>query len=339
MDSLPAREIPREKGSPVLELPIKQEGPTEFYPPVCLQTHWDPTSILRWTLPEGYVPQTTDPRPWTRICMEYTTAGEQDDAPAVNPNIVMPTGGKFYPASRYIEAIDSESQLRVLDRPLGTCEGDQWMPTLRSDMYNSRILVPERKTPLKSGVIEELAYPRALLRSGPYDCRAENDLYAIKMSSDYMFNNATKQDRYKAMKKPVKPAPPSGSLKAAPEQLRPDLLLNAGPPRPVAASPIAVVSGSTATQQQPVWQSGSGGGAYYNPNDLNFALAQNEKMRADKYLVGGAAALYSQPTPNNPQTSYTQTANNQRADLVVNATAPTRMITTPYAENSPYAAF
>jgi hypothetical protein len=258
--------------------------------------------------------------------MEYTTAGEQDDAPPVNPNIVMPMGGKFYPTSRYVEAIDSESQLRVLDRPLGTCEGDQWMPTLRSDMYNSRILIPERKTPAKSGVIEELAYPRALLRSGPYDCRAENDLYAMKMSSDYMFNNATKQDRYKAMKKPVKPAPPSGSLKAAPEQLRPDLLLNAGPPRPVAASPIAVVSGSS-------------GGAYSNPNDLNFALAQNEKMRADKYLVGGAAALYSQPTPNNPQTSYAQTANNQRADLVVNATAPTRMITTPYADNSPYAAF
>jgi hypothetical protein len=126
------------------------------------------------------------------------------------------------------------------------------------------------------------------------------------------------------MKKPVKPAPPSGSLKAAPEQLRPDLLLNAGPPRPVAASPIAVVSGSS---------------AYYNPNDLSFALAQNEKMRADKYLVGGANALYSQPTPNNPQTSYAQTANNQRADLVANATTPTRMITTPYAENSPYAAF
>ena len=148
----------------------------------------------------------------------------------------------------------------------------------------------------------------------------------MKMSSDYMFNNATKQDRYKAMKKPVKPAPPSGSLKAAPEQLRPDLLLNAGPPRPVAVSPIAVVSGSS-------------GGAYSNPNDLNFALAQNEKMRADKYLVGGANALYSQPTPSNPQTSYAQTANNQRADLVANATAPTRIITTPYSENSPYAAF
>jgi hypothetical protein len=93
-------------------------------------------------------------------------------------------------------------------------------------MFNSRILVPDRTIdPTK---IQELAYPKALLRSGPYDCRAENDAYAIKTSSDYLFNNATKQDRYKQMNKATKPAAPTDPLKAAPENLRPDLLLNAG---------------------------------------------------------------------------------------------------------------
>lgn len=320
MDSIPSRETPRELGSPVLELPIEKEGPDDFFPSVKIKSHWDPTSILRWTLPPGYVPQSTDPRPWTRICMEYTTAGEQDDAPQVNPSIVMPTGGKFYPASRYIEAIDSESELRVLDRPLGTCEGNQWQPTLRSDMYNSRILVPERRNVPNPAKIEELAYPRALLRSGPYDCRAQDDAYAIETTSDYMFNNPTKQDRYKAMKKPTKPEAPTGSLKAAPEILRPDLLLNAGPPRPIPATPTVVVSGSSTGRT--------------DASDLASAMEKNERMRAGSLGV----AWDTPPVDPNPGRSYERAATNQRADLVLNATAP-RMITSSYAENSPYAAF
>ena len=70
-------------------------------------------------------------------------------------------------------------------------------------------------------MIQEVAYPKALLRSGPYDCREANDRLAVAMSSEYHFNNATKQDRYKQMNKPAKPAPPSATLMAT--QLRPDL--------------------------------------------------------------------------------------------------------------------
>lgn len=331
MDSIPSREIPRELGSPVLELPIGPEGPADFFPPVCLKSHWDPTMILRRTLPDGYVAQSTDPRPWTRICMEYTTAGEQDDAPSVNPAIVMPSGGQFYPASRYMEAIDNESKLRVLDRPLGTCEGEQWQPSLRSDMYNAKVLVPDR-TGSSSGRIEELAYPRALLRSGPYDCRAKDDAYAVATTSDYMFNNATKQDRYKAMKKPTKPAPPSGSLKASPESLRPDLLLNAGPPVPEPAAMTAVVSGTADQNEKPVYQSGAGGGFYYNPSDLNAALVKNEQLRATSYGVQKPAAAVG------PR-DYSARAANQRADLRLNAVEATPMVTRSFSENSPYASF
>lgn len=345
----PATSYPTKLGSPVMSLPMQQEGPADFFPAVCLQNHWDPTMILKRTLPDGYVPQSTDPRPWARICMEYTTAGEQDTAPDVNPAIVMPMGGQFYPASKYMEAIDDESKLHWLDRRLGLCEGNQWQPNQAGDMFNSRLLVPDRKGNINPKKIEELAYPKALLRSGPYDCRAENDAYAIKTSSDYLFNNATKQDRYKQMNKGSKPAPPAAPLKAAPEQLRPDLLLNAGPPRPApVASPLVVVSGSAAQQQQPVYVTGSQGGMYYNPSDLASAMEKNERMRAT-----AAGVAYDAPAAIEPgNRSYENKAANQRADLQVGAVAPdnskkpvsfvqamSKIITNPFSENSPWAPF
>jgi hypothetical protein len=48
---------------------------------VCLKTHWDPTMILRHSLPTQHLTMPMDPRPWTRICMEYTTAGETSPHP------------------------------------------------------------------------------------------------------------------------------------------------------------------------------------------------------------------------------------------------------------------
>jgi hypothetical protein len=99
-------------------------------------------------------------------------------------------------------------------------------------MFHSRILIPDNVAPSDPKKIQEIAYPRALLRSGPYDCRDQDDKYNVSVSSDYMFNNATKQDRYKAMKKPFKPAEPQEALKAAAEAFRVDLVSNAGSPDP-----------------------------------------------------------------------------------------------------------
>jgi hypothetical protein len=227
MESTLPRDIPRLGESPVLKMPIQSEGPADFFPPVCLKTHWDPTKILSRTLPDRYVPQPTDPRPWTRICMEYVTAGDQEPAPQVGSQVVMPSGGQFYPPTRYANSIDSESELRRLDRPLGTCESKQWKPTASSDMFQARVLVPDRKTvmPLR---VEEIAFPSALLRAGPYECRAEQDRVNQALSSDYRFNNATKQDKYKRMGKPVRPAAAQQELQASTQkdlrqQLRPDL--------------------------------------------------------------------------------------------------------------------
>jgi hypothetical protein len=159
--------------------------------------------------------------------MEYTTAGEQEQAPVTDPTIVMPSGGGFYPPDKYMMAIDDESKLRALDRPLGISEKKQWTPNVKGDMFNSQVLVS--RPAANPAQIEELAYPRALLRNAPYDCRQINDQYNTSVSSDYIFNNATKQDRYKQMNKPYKPASANGPIQAAAENIRADLDFSAAP--------------------------------------------------------------------------------------------------------------
>ena len=197
MEPVPPRNFPRVNGTPLQTLPLGpgEEDPHKVFPPVCLQTHWDPTMILRHSLPTEHLTMPMDPRPWTRICMEYTTAGENQPAPTVPSNVALPSGGQFYPPSRYQEAIDNESALRRLDRQLGTCETDQFKPSLTGDMFNARQLLPARSQVPDSRFVSELAMPQALLRNGPYPCREEADL--VNMSrAKLLFNNATKQARY-----------------------------------------------------------------------------------------------------------------------------------------------
>jgi hypothetical protein len=62
-------------------------------------------------------------------------------------------------------------------------------------MYNSRLLVP-KGLKRSNKMIDEMSMPRALLRSGPYDCRAADDKTNVAISG-LLFNNATKQDKYK----------------------------------------------------------------------------------------------------------------------------------------------
>lgn len=206
---VPPKSYPREGGAPVSEANLQSQGPADFYPPLCLKTHWDPTAILKRTLPQGYAAQPLDPRPWTRICMEYTNSSPEEPAPEVNPNLVLPSGGQFYPPGRYQEAIDRESQLRRLDRPLGTCEADQYEPNPRGDMFNAQVLVPKTSVPSDPARIREVSMPRVLLRPGgpaAYQCRAEADDRNLLRSNEFLFNNSTKQDRYKAMGKPARPS-------------------------------------------------------------------------------------------------------------------------------------
>lgn len=173
--------------------PFGNEGPIPFFPPVCIKTHWDPTERLRHILPEGGQQREQLPmdfRPYTKVCMTYTTSGAFEPVAAPPSDKVYPPGGEFYPPSRYASAIDRESALRRLDRPLGTCEDDQFTPK-----FMQRTTVPDRKQP-DSRFIQELAYPQVLLRDGAYHCRQEAD-QANWTRSERPFFNATKQERYK----------------------------------------------------------------------------------------------------------------------------------------------
>lgn len=168
-----------------------------FFPPVCLQYHWDPTAILRRVVPQGPpVPLALDPRPWAKVCLEYVNSGQSSEQAPVPPaNMVFPSGGEFYPPTRYSSAIDNESLLRRLDRPLGTCDAEQYEPNQRGDMYISNQIVPDRVYTPTTEMVKELAMPKALLRAGLYDCRLDADK-ANWARSTSLFNNATKQQRY-----------------------------------------------------------------------------------------------------------------------------------------------
>jgi len=198
MEAVPPTNYPRQRGTPVEEYPITGSKTTPFFPPVAIRSHWDPTMVYKLTVPGQHVSLPLDFRPWTRVCMEYKTTGPVERLPQVPDSLVFPSGGEAgrVPPQRWAEQIDQESLIRRLDRPLGTCETKQYEPSRTGDMFQQRTLIPDRRQPTTQ-FINELAMPQALLRTGPYDCRAQVDTMNMDKSTR-LFNNATKQDRYTA---------------------------------------------------------------------------------------------------------------------------------------------
>jgi hypothetical protein len=167
----------------------------QTFPVACQGSHWDPTKVLRWTLPQQQIELPQDPRPWTKVCLTYTTTTPLEAAPSVPDSVVFPSGGAIYPPNRYANAIDEESLLRRLDRPLGTCEADEYTPSRDSTMFRAASTVPRKQTPATTQFVQELAMPRVLLRTGPYQCREEQDIVNLQRSQN-LFHNATKYDKY-----------------------------------------------------------------------------------------------------------------------------------------------
>lgn len=198
MEAVPPTNYPRQRGTPVEEYPIHGSKTNPFFPPVAIRSHWDPTMVYKLTVPGQHVSLPLDFRPWTRVCMEYKTTGPVERLPQVPDSVVFPSGGEAgrVPPQRWAEHIDQESLTRRLDRPLGTCETKQYEPSRTGDMFQQRTLIPDRRQPTTQ-FINELAMPQALLRTGPYDCRAQVDTMNMDKSTR-LFNNATKQDRYTA---------------------------------------------------------------------------------------------------------------------------------------------
>ena len=183
--------------------PIVNEGPNDFFPPVCNQFHFDPTMMIKHTLPEEQysVPLPLGPRPWTKICLEYVNSSTNEPAPDTDPNIAFPAGGFFQDPNKYLASVDSESQLRRLNQPLRKCDTGQFLPEQDGDMFNSRILVPNN--PKRTSQIPDIAMPKTVISAGPYRCREQADTVNTAVSNKTFFNT-TKQDRYY-----IKSAPPT----------------------------------------------------------------------------------------------------------------------------------
>jgi hypothetical protein len=162
--------------------------------PLCIRSHWDAEAIGRRTLPAVKLATPLDPRPWTKICLNYVTTQDFEEAPRPNDSMVMPSGGTVYPPTRYRESIDNESLLRRLDRPLGTCDQDQYKVPLSGNLFRPNSTV-DRQTQPNSRFVEELSFPMACMRNSDYDCRSQAQQEAWARSGS-MFNNATKQERY-----------------------------------------------------------------------------------------------------------------------------------------------
>jgi hypothetical protein len=170
-----------------------------LFPPVCLRSHWDPTQMLKRTLPGQKVGLPMDFRPLVKVCKNYVTSAPPEMAPEPPANMVFPMGGSFYPPTRYAEAIDQESSLRTLDHRLDRwCTERQYIPSEDSTMYVAGSTVPDRQ-PISNTFVSELSMPKALLRQDMNTCRTENDRAYMQRSSR-LFGNPTKQDRYGAEK-------------------------------------------------------------------------------------------------------------------------------------------
>jgi len=170
----------------------------DLFPPICIKSHWDPTAVLRHILPDRVVSLPTDFRPLTKVCKKYVTSGPAEVAPLPPRDMVFPSGGEFYAPGRYSAAIDAESSLRTLDHKLDRwCTSTQYIVSPQSTMYKANYTVPRSNTPSDNPIVSELAMPQALLRTGPYYCRAQNDSELWRRSGR-LFNNPTKQDKFGA---------------------------------------------------------------------------------------------------------------------------------------------
>ncbi len=172
----------------------------------CAPKHWDPTMIFRYSVPGGMGTNSLslpmDPRPWAKICLQYVNSGPAEPAPPVPPSLVIPGAGEFYPPGRYEEAINNESLLRRLDRPLNqdllpgrkSCFPEQYVMPANSDALQQYVLLPPQKQP-KSKMARNLADPPVLERNGQYKCSEEAMVCDLKAAPRF-FNNHTKLQKY-----------------------------------------------------------------------------------------------------------------------------------------------
>jgi hypothetical protein len=172
----------------------------------CAPRHWDPTMIFRYSVPGGMNDNSLalpmDPRPWAKINQQYVNSGPATPAPPVPASLVIPGAGQFYPPGRYSAAIDNESKLERLDRPLNedllpgpnSCFPEQYTLPATSDALQQWSLLPPQTVP-KSRIARNLEHPPVLERTGQYKCSEEAMVCGL-MGAPRFFNNFTSLTKY-----------------------------------------------------------------------------------------------------------------------------------------------
>jgi hypothetical protein len=182
---------------PRLQMQDAYHSLEEGFPDVCLQSHWDPSALAdRYILPRQEAPLPTSYLPFTRICLEYTTAdrgsGLSGDDLAQKPILLGGRASTDFPYKEYATAVDRESDLLGLPRPLVKyCEG-RYVPTTQ----NQQAGCPEAKvmTVTQEKILGEVNRPKATVRTTPFDCRDSEDVKNGGVSRR-LFNNPTRYDR------------------------------------------------------------------------------------------------------------------------------------------------
>lgn len=173
----------------------------------CAPRHWDPTMIFKRSVPGGMGTGTAlalpmDPRPWAKVCLQYVNSGPAEPAPSVPATLVIPGASEFYPPNRYSAAINDESLLRRLDRPLNqdllpgprSCFPEQYVLPETSDAFQQYSLLPPQIQP-KSQMVRQLQDPAVLDHLQQYEC-SEKAMVCNLKGSPRFWNNFTKQTKY-----------------------------------------------------------------------------------------------------------------------------------------------
>jgi hypothetical protein len=174
---------------------------SELVPPVCLKSHWDPTAMSRrFILPDTFTAVPLPFRPATQVCREYVTSAPVERLPPTLSEL--PLRSNISPPDRYASAIDRESELRRLDRPLEIPEGAQFVPDITDNgtMFSQRLYIPTRS--YNTNAVSQLEFPRVLMRpegvSAGYACREAEDVKALaRAGRGSMFNYSTKHDKFR----------------------------------------------------------------------------------------------------------------------------------------------
>jgi hypothetical protein len=174
------------------------------FPPVCLKTHWDPSALSKYVLPQDLkIPLPVDPRPLFRNCINYFNLTPNTEATkaesVVRSKLDIPTqpGGnsRAVPYELYVKNVDKESDL-FLNHPQDQCDDSKWMAERDSDLFvNRHRPVPGPSDDSGLVKVTELEKPLATITpNGPYKCRADVDQSAWGRSAR-VFNNPTREDR------------------------------------------------------------------------------------------------------------------------------------------------